>query len=167
MDGAGVGPVPPPPRPSRSGLASTEPTRAGRTPHESVRVGRAATATPASTFVVSSSQPLLSAGHEATSTEAISPILPYRGRLDTLVDQVPVEVHRPAWPLHEAGNAASTLVAVAPHLPGWAEYHSAFIQRWGPGAAVPLREVLNVLGFPAGYRGSSRRAREVTPLRPG
>ncbi|MUN35397.1 lantibiotic dehydratase [Actinomadura litoris] len=56
-----------------------------------------------------------------------------------------------------AEDAASTLTAVAPRLPGWTVYHRAFIERWGPGAAVPLREVVNVLGFPAGYRSSARR----------
>ncbi|MET8045657.1 lantibiotic dehydratase [Micromonospora sp. NPDC005215] len=59
--------------------------------------------------------------------------------------------------VHEACEAAAALVSVAPRLPGWAAYHSAFIERWGPGAAVPLRDVLRVLGFPAGYRGSPRR----------
>jgi thiopeptide-type bacteriocin biosynthesis protein len=63
----------------------------------------------------------------------------------------------PAAVTREACRAASALAAVAPHLPGWAAYHAAFIERWGPGAAVPLREVLDVLGFPARYRGSSRR----------
>ena len=57
----------------------------------------------------------------------------------------------------EAGRAAAALVAVAPPVPpGWVEYHDAFIARWGPGAAVPVREVLAVLGYPAGYRGSAR-----------
>jgi hypothetical protein len=59
--------------------------------------------------------------------------------------------------VREAQEAASALVAVAPHPPGWAAYRRAFIERWGPGAAVPLRDVLRVLGFPAGYRGSPRR----------
>jgi thiopeptide-type bacteriocin biosynthesis protein len=59
--------------------------------------------------------------------------------------------------VREACEAAATLVRVAPHLPGWAAYHGAFIDSWGPGAAVPLRDVLRVLGFPAGYRGSRRR----------
>ncbi|GGK36318.1 hypothetical protein GCM10010124_31180 [Pilimelia terevasa] len=68
-----------------------------------------------------------------------------------------VEVALPPAVLREAGRAAATLVAVAPPLPGWVEYHRAFIERWGPGAAVPLRDVLSVLGFPAGYRGSTRR----------
>ncbi|MEU4827726.1 lantibiotic dehydratase [Actinomadura sp. NPDC023710] len=53
-----------------------------------------------------------------------------------------------------AEDAAGALTAVAPHLPGWAAYHHAFIERWGPGTAVPVRDVVNVLGFPAGYRGS-------------
>ncbi len=59
--------------------------------------------------------------------------------------------------VREAQDAADVLVAVAPHLPGWAAYHRAFLERWGPGATVPLRDVLAVLGFPAGYRGSPRR----------
>lgn len=65
----------------------------------------------------------------------------------------------------EAAEAASALVAVAPRLPGWDEYHHAFIERWGPGAAVPLRDVLRALGFPAGYRGSHRRAPDVFTAR--
>ncbi|GAA3200593.1 lantibiotic dehydratase [Actinocorallia longicatena] len=58
--------------------------------------------------------------------------------------------------VHEAQEAAAALTAVAPHLPGWDVYHLAFLERWGPGAAVPLREVLAVLGFPHGYRGAPR-----------
>ncbi|MEU4645537.1 lantibiotic dehydratase [Micromonospora sp. NPDC023814] len=70
-----------------------------------------------------------------------------------------ITVTLPPPVLHEAERAASTLVAVAaPQPAGWTEYHNAFIERWGPGAAVPIRDVLNVLGFPAGYRGSTRRA---------
>ncbi|MBX6389649.1 MAG: lantibiotic dehydratase [Frankia sp.] len=59
--------------------------------------------------------------------------------------------------VREAADAASALVAVAPRLAGWAAYHRAFLERWGPRAAVPLRDVLAILGFPAGYRGSWRR----------
>jgi thiopeptide-type bacteriocin biosynthesis protein len=78
----------------------------------------------------------------------------------TAVDlRADIAVTLPPPVLQEAERAASTLVAVAPPpTPGWGEYHHAFIERWGPGAAVPVREVLNVLGFPAGYRGSARRA---------
>jgi thiopeptide-type bacteriocin biosynthesis protein len=76
-----------------------------------------------------------------------------------------VSVTLPPAVLREAGRAASVLAAVAPQLPGWAEYHSAFIERWGPGAAVPVRDVLHVLGFPAGYRGSVRRVPAVFTAR--
>ncbi|MER7457312.1 lantibiotic dehydratase [Micromonospora sp. NPDC126480] len=70
--------------------------------------------------------------------------------------RVDVSVTLPPAVVHEAGKATSTLVAVAPAFSEWVEYHRAFIQRWGPGAAVPVRDVLTVLGFPAGYRGSTR-----------
>ncbi|MGX4656857.1 lantibiotic dehydratase [Micromonospora sp. SCSIO 07396] len=85
--------------------------------------------------------------------------IPEPGNRVALDLRADIAVTLPPPVLHEAERAASTLVAVAPPpTPGWAEYHSAFIERWGPGAAVPIREVLNVLGFPAGYRGSTRRA---------
>ncbi|MEU7923191.1 lantibiotic dehydratase [Micromonospora zamorensis] len=77
-----------------------------------------------------------------------------RVQIDLRVD---CAVTLPPAVVREACEAAAVLVSVAPRLPGWAAYHSAYIERWGPGAAVPLRDVLRVLGFPAGYRGSSRR----------
>lgn len=58
----------------------------------------------------------------------------------------------------EACEAASALVAVAPAISAWASYHARFIERWGPGAAVPVREVLQVLGFPSGYMSPARRS---------
>ncbi|MFC4049049.1 lantibiotic dehydratase [Actinomadura syzygii] len=87
------------------------------------------------------------------------------GRIDLPApgDQVAVDlrvgcsVTLPPAVVAAAEDAAGTLAAVAPRLPGWAAYHRSFIERWGPGAAVPLREVVNVLGFPAGYRGSPHR----------
>ncbi|WP_454852267.1 lantibiotic dehydratase [Promicromonospora soli] len=60
--------------------------------------------------------------------------------------------------VREAQEAGDALTLVAPRLPGWDAYHAAFLDRWGPGAAVPLREVLAVLGFPDGYRGAPRQA---------
>jgi len=84
--------------------------------------------------------------------------MPPPGRRVAVDLRADVEVTLPPAVLDEAGRAASTLVALAPSLPAWAEYHSAFIERWGPGAAVPVRHVLNVLGYPAGYRKSARRA---------
>ncbi|MFC5187788.1 lantibiotic dehydratase [Actinomadura harenae] len=83
----------------------------------------------------------------------------------TVDRRVDCSVTLPSAVVDEARRAADTLVAVAPRLPGWAAYHGAFIERWGPGAAVPLREVLNALGLPAGYRGSARRERSAFTAR--
>ncbi|MEV1320067.1 lantibiotic dehydratase [Micromonospora arborensis] len=77
-----------------------------------------------------------------------------RTQVDLRVD---CSVTLPPAVVREACEAVTALVSVAPRLPGWTAYHRAFIERWGPGAAVPLHDVLRVLGFPAGYRGSQRR----------
>ncbi|WP_341716564.1 lantibiotic dehydratase [Micromonospora sp. FIMYZ51] len=79
--------------------------------------------------------------------------------------RVDTSVTLPPAVLREAGRAASTLAALAPPMAAWVEYHRAFIERWGPGAAVPLRDVLHVLGLPAGYRGSIRRVPPVFSAR--
>lgn len=71
--------------------------------------------------------------------------------------RVDARVTLPPAVLHEAERAAAVLVALAPPAPAWVEYHRAFIARWGPGAAVPVHDVLTALGFPANYRGSPRR----------
>ncbi|MFG1955589.1 lantibiotic dehydratase [Micromonospora sp. NPDC048830] len=61
-----------------------------------------------------------------------------------------------------AREAAAALTRLTPYprgLPAWQEYHAAFLERYGPGAVVPLMDVVNPkigLGFPATYRGSDR-----------
>jgi thiopeptide-type bacteriocin biosynthesis protein len=87
--------------------------------------------------------------------------LPHPGDQVAVDLRADIEVTMPPAVLREAGRAAATLAALAPPMPGWVEYHRAFIERWGPAAAVPVRDVLTVLGFPAGYRGSARRAPAV------
>ncbi|WP_329243102.1 lantibiotic dehydratase [Actinoallomurus sp. NBC_01490] len=82
--------------------------------------------------------------------------VPKPGAQDAIDLRVDCSVTLPPAVVQEARKAASTLVAVASRRPGWVDYHRRFIERWGPGAAVPLREVLRVLGFPAGYRGTRR-----------
>ncbi|MEV4251700.1 lantibiotic dehydratase [Spirillospora sp. NPDC049652] len=83
--------------------------------------------------------------------------LPGAGGHASVDRRVDCSVTLPPPIVEEVCRAADALVAVAPRLPGWVAYHEAFIERWGPGAAVPLREVVTVLGFPSGYRGSVRR----------
>ncbi|RAY17016.1 lantibiotic dehydratase [Actinomadura craniellae] len=69
--------------------------------------------------------------------------------------------------LREAERAATALTRIAPPMPVWEDYHRAFLDRYGPGAAVPVRELVGDtgLGFPAGYRSSRRRTPDtLTPL---
>jgi thiopeptide-type bacteriocin biosynthesis protein len=62
--------------------------------------------------------------------------------------------------MREAEAAASILVRLAPQRPAWQAYHAAFLERYGPGALVGVRELVDAdtgLGYPAGYRGSLRK----------
>jgi lantibiotic biosynthesis protein len=60
----------------------------------------------------------------------------------------------------EAASAAGILVRLAkrPALSsGWAAWHSRFLDRYGPGAVVPVLDAVDAgggLGYPAGYLGS-------------
>ncbi|MBL7496332.1 lantibiotic dehydratase [Frankia sp. CNm7] len=73
----------------------------------------------------------------------------------------------PAAVLREAERAASVLTLVAPEMPGWRPYHQEFLDRYGPGAAVPVRELVggSGLGLPPGYRASHRRAPRLLTAR--
>jgi thiopeptide-type bacteriocin biosynthesis protein len=76
-----------------------------------------------------------------------------------------VDVSIPADVIREVEAAAAALVRLTPFpqgAPMWAEYHGAFIERYGNHAVVPLLELVNPdtgLGFPASYRGSARTVR--------
>ncbi|WP_045876705.1 lantibiotic dehydratase [Pseudofrankia sp. DC12] len=60
--------------------------------------------------------------------------------------------------VREAATAVAALVRLAPAPfggPGWRRWHGRFLERSGPGAVVPLGEVVDAdrgLGFPDGYR---------------
>lgn len=66
----------------------------------------------------------------------------------------------PAAVAQEAEHAATALARSGPYPqgpPAWVDYHARFLERYGPGALVPLLEAVNPdsgLGYPAGYRGS-------------
>lgn len=68
---------------------------------------------------------------------------------------LPVHVAR------EAEKALSAIMRLTPFPfgpPAWRDYHGRFLDRYGPGAVVPLRDLVDPdigLGFPAGYRGST------------
>ncbi|MBL7499875.1 lantibiotic dehydratase [Frankia sp. CNm7] len=60
----------------------------------------------------------------------------------------------------EAAAAASVLVQLSPNplgSPAWQAWHGQFVDRYGPGAVIPVTEAVDVdrgLGYPAGYRGT-------------
>lgn len=65
----------------------------------------------------------------------------------------------PAPVLTEARQAAETLLRLTTEpfgSPAWVEYHLRFRERYGPGALVPVRDLVSDagLGYPTGYFGS-------------
>jgi thiopeptide-type bacteriocin biosynthesis protein len=76
-------------------------------------------------------------------------------RLDT-------DVALPHRVAREAEAAAAALARLTPYpggMPIWQDYHTAFLERYGIGAVVPVLELVNAdtgLGLPASYRGSVR-----------
>ncbi|MEV7616371.1 lantibiotic dehydratase [Streptomyces sp. NPDC089799] len=60
----------------------------------------------------------------------------------------------------EAERAVAALTRLTPYpsgAPEWRDYHERFLERYGLGAVVPVRELLDGetgLGWPAGYQGS-------------
>ncbi|MFC9326999.1 lantibiotic dehydratase [Kitasatospora sp. NPDC057015] len=63
----------------------------------------------------------------------------------------------------EAAQAAALLTRLSPHLggnPAWLDYHARFVEHYGPGAVVPVADLVNPdtgLGLPARYRDSLLR----------
>lgn len=66
----------------------------------------------------------------------------------------------PTLVVREAQRAAELLLRLTGYptgSPAWAAYHGEFLERFGIGAVVPIRELVDPacgMGFPAGYRGS-------------
>jgi len=94
-----------------------------------------------------------------TATAATRPDLPALRRLSVdlhahCVVELPVTVAR------EAAAAAGLLARLCPEPggpPAWRDYHARFVEKYGVGGLVPLKELVYAesgLGFPAGYRGT-------------
>ncbi|MFJ9898150.1 lantibiotic dehydratase [Streptomyces sp. NPDC091280] len=61
----------------------------------------------------------------------------------------------------EAASAATVLTRLAPRAalsPGWTAWHARFLDRYGPGAAVPVLDAVELLGYPSGYLGTTDAA---------
>lgn len=78
------------------------------------------------------------------------------------------EVTVPESVAREAEAAASMMIRLTPYpfgTPAWREYHDDFVERYGIGALVPVKELVDPgsgLGLPAGYKGSDRTERHRT-----
>ncbi|MGI5451663.1 lantibiotic dehydratase [Streptomyces sp. CA-249302] len=58
----------------------------------------------------------------------------------------------------EAARAATALTRLAPRAalsPAWVTWHGRFLERYGPGAVVPVLDAVEFLGYPPGYLGST------------
>ncbi|WP_435813598.1 lantibiotic dehydratase (plasmid) [Streptomyces sp. NBC_01310] len=67
----------------------------------------------------------------------------------------------------EAEAAAQALIRLAPRgrLRGWAQWHSRFLDRYGPRAVVPVLDAIDALGYPPGHRGTPDPAPDPLPDR--
>ncbi|MGH3614205.1 MAG: lantibiotic dehydratase [Pseudonocardia sp.] len=75
--------------------------------------------------------------------------------------RVDAQVELPKQVVREAEAATTALARLSPTPSGsaqWSDYHRRFLDRYGIGAVVGLRDLLHAdtgLGYPAGYRGST------------
>ncbi|MET7695672.1 lantibiotic dehydratase [Streptomyces sp. NPDC005483] len=85
-----------------------------------------------------------------------------RSALDLRVDW---DLTVPTAVVQEAEAAAKALIRLAPQasLTGWAEWHRRFLDRYGPRAAVPVLDAIDVLGYPPGFLGATA-APTASPL---
>ncbi|MER7930072.1 lantibiotic dehydratase [Streptomyces sp. NPDC096057] len=67
----------------------------------------------------------------------------------------------------EAATAAAVLTRLAPRAalsPAWVAWHGNFLERYGPGAAVPVLVAVEQLGYPSGYLGAGAGAEAAGPI---
>lgn len=102
----------------------------------------------------------------ADRMRAVSDVAPVPLVIDTALD---AEVVLPERIAQDAADAVAVLYRLSPYpfgYPHWRDYHRAFRARYGPGAVVPVTELVadSGLGLPAGYLGAAaeRGPRELT-----
>ncbi|OIJ97768.1 lantibiotic dehydratase [Streptomyces sp. MUSC 14] len=96
--------------------------------------------------------------HLVRAMHAVSRIAPTPVLVDAVLDAT---AHIPRALLAEAAEAADVMARLSPHpygYPQWRDYHQRFLDRYGPGTAIPVLELTadSGLGYPAGYLGSDR-----------
>jgi thiopeptide-type bacteriocin biosynthesis protein len=94
------------------------------------------------------------AGHLSRAGVSAGPRVAVDVRLDA-------EIVLPHAVAREAEAAAAALTRLTPYpsgLPAWGSYHVAFLERYGPGALVPVLDLISPdtgLGFPATFHESA------------
>ncbi|WP_233606742.1 lantibiotic dehydratase [Micromonospora sp. Llam0] len=98
------------------------------------------------------------AERRARLTEAMAALHP-TGEPSVVVDvRLDIELAITETVASEAASAADALTRLSGSgRTGWPAWHRLFLERYGPHALVPVRDVVDAdigLGFPAGYRGA-------------
>ncbi|MFZ3557189.1 lantibiotic dehydratase [Streptomyces sp. BH055] len=77
------------------------------------------------------------------------------------------QLELPANVAKEAAAAATALARLAPRtaLAGWQDWHSRFLERYGPRAAVRVTDAIDALGYPHSYRDSPAPSPDPQPDR--
>ncbi|WP_026931899.1 lantibiotic dehydratase [Glycomyces tenuis] len=117
--------------------------------------------------LVTSARPAMTTlGTAASKTTAISELPTGDGAVHLGLD---AEFCLPASVVAEAESAAETLLRLSVHpygTPPWRDYLQRFLERYGPGAMVPVRDLVSDagLGYPTGYLGAAcaKGPRELT-----
>ncbi|MEV7869216.1 lantibiotic dehydratase [Streptomyces sp. NPDC088124] len=108
--------------------------------------------------------PTIAQAERAEITAVMRDFSPAAGPLLSVDLRLDADVTLPAAVAAEAARAATALVRLSgrPALsPGWAAWHSRFLERYGPRAVVPLMHVVDSgtgLGYPAGFLGGPAAA---------
>lgn len=97
----------------------------------------------------------------ASATTLMTTLAPGTGHMLAVDVRLDAEITVPEQVLHEAERAASVLVRLSTTPFGsasWLDYQTRFRARYGPGALVPVRELLSDsgLGYPSGYLDAPR-----------
>jgi thiopeptide-type bacteriocin biosynthesis protein len=106
-------------------------------------------------------EPCEAAALRAAVTAQMTRLAPGTGHVLAVDVRLDAQITIPEQVLHEAERAASLLVRVSTTPFGstaWLDYHARFRASYGPGALVPVRELVSDsgLGYPSGYLGAPR-----------
>lgn len=112
---------------------------------------------------------LAARGERRTATALMMSIRPAAGPVLAIDSQIDWDLAVPEEVTAEAAQAAGVLARLARHpalSQGWTTWHARFLDRYGPGAVVPVLDAVDDtagIGFPAGYL-SSPDAEQKSPL---